>query len=190
MCKCSRKHANTQMPRTVSIERQVSIGEGVLQQRDSLFFEKNKKFIWKRHWICLLLYRCKKCRMVNNYMTVQQGMQSAQMGCLSITVSIDSCALLNPTHPSSSPSFFPHPLSLFQSMLIFLLDSAAPPPPSHPPSSSLPAPSSPRAPPPLPQEWPRWTDVSISDDFCVFGLAGPSCFFFFFFLKGARAVRY
>lgn len=78
------------------------------------------------------------------------------------------------------PRFFPIP-SLFQSMLIFLLDSAAPPPPSHPPFSSPSASSSPRAPSlksdPDGQMSPfQTTSVSLDSRVCPV---------FFFFFKGA-----
>lgn len=118
--------------------------------------------------MCLLSSRKKvaswtaKC----SYVAVQEGCPAprwaAQVPRLVLTAVTCLTSLIHCPFPLS----FSIPGPFFQSLLIILLDSTFPPP-----SPPLLAPCS-TWPPSLLCDWPRWTDVSISDKFFIFGLAG------------------
>lgn len=61
------------------------------------------------------------------YMTVQHGMQGSRWAVqvsLYVLTAVP-CALLNPTHPSSSPSSFHHPFSRSINAAVFFLDPSS-----------------------------------------------------------------
>lgn len=105
-------------------------------------------------------------RTLRQYMTVQCGMQRTRW-VVQVSVRVLTAvphALLNPTHPSSSPSVFHYLLlSLSINALVFFFRSFFIPHPPPPPLPSL-------SPSVFLSEWPQQTDVSISDHFSALGL--------------------